>query len=227
MEKQARPWWQYVLGCGCIAVLIGVIGTIVAGWYGYSKLSKSFFMDPVKVDQLAASIFPGAKPFEGHDGVMGMDAFGVRMAVISSPLKDKGTPKGNLFIFLMDTPEKTISKEEAKGMMKEKGTGAPAVGVTPGNSTTTRTNNETVLKTEAAKLVLGGKTFDAEKTWLEDANKIKTLRYLAAFKKGKGSAFIMVQGVADDFNQKAMDAFLAGLDASGLEPLPGSALPSK
>jgi hypothetical protein len=132
------------------------------------------------------------------------------MAVISPPIKKGGDLKGKLIIVMMENRDKVVSSQEANNTMLSKQTGAS------GN------HQEHIISTDVVKVKVGTQPFDAQKVLLEDAQRVKQLRYMLAFRKGKGSAFLMVQGGADNFDQKDTDAFLAGLDPTGLEAIASS-----
>lgn len=218
MEKQGRPWWHYVLGCGCISIIMAGIAGAVILFMGYRMVSSSLFFDHAKVNALAAEIFPGAKPPEGEDGLFGMDAFGIRMAVIASPNDNKGVAKGHLQFILMEMKDKVVSKEEAAKTISEKASSGSSGEPSSGNGTSTN-KKEVILKSESATVTVGSKSFPAEKQLVQESSQGKVSRYLVPFRKGKGTAFIMVQGSPDDFNEAGMKQFLGAIDASGLEPL--------
>lgn len=190
-------------------------GLLTAGilYKGYRAVADHFFIDPVKVDKVASEIFPGAKPFPGHDGTFGVSVGDFRMAVISPPLN--GGVQNGLMIMLMDFKNKRVSKDEAEKAFTENRQ-PPTSGATP--SPGQDQNQETVLETEPVEVNLGGKTFEAEKSLLEDSQKRQTIRYTMAFVRGQSSSFIIIEGQpGENFDQKGMDSFLAGLDATGLE----------
>ena len=244
VEKQGRPWWHYFLGCGCIGVIFAGIATAAVLYKGYRAVADHFFMDPVKVDKVASEIFPGAKPFPGHDGTFGMSVGDFRMAVISPPLK--GSSQNGLMIMLMDFKNKRVSRDEAKKAFTANRQ-PPANGATPSpgqdqnQNQNQNQNQETVIETESVEVSLGGKPFKAEKSLVEDSQKRRTTRYSMAFVRGQDSSFIVIEGQpGENFDQKGMDSFLAGLDATGLEnasdssvtvgasasPMPASASPT-
>ena len=219
--ENKRPWWHYVLGCGCIAVLIAMALFAGGSYWAYKQVTNSFFMDPVKVDALAAQILPGAKPVAGHDGIMGMDAFGVRMAIIGPTSKDKDIKKDELMIIVLGLADKIVTRDEARKQMEgsmnggSQGDSTPAPGQTPGQPR----QQEKVLQSETVSISVGGKPFDGEKQLVEDEKKAQSIRYLVGFKKGTGTLFCMVQGPADGFNEPLMKQFLEPIDTAFLTPL--------
>ena len=219
MENK-RPWWHYVLGCGCIAVLISMFAAVGGTYWAYKKVSSSIFFDSVKVNALAAEILPGAKPIPGHEGFMGWDALGVRMAMIGPPTTKGAVVNGDsLLIVILGVPDKKMDREEAKKQMQS-GLSSSNSKEQPGDATpgNTTKHTEKVISNESTTISVGGKSFEGEKQLVEDEKKARSTRYMVGFKKGTGVAFVMVQG-AEGFNEAPMASFFSGIDASGLEPL--------
>lgn len=208
---KSRPWWHYVLGCGCSAALLAVLLVVAGGAYLAHKASQSFYTDPARVEKLAADILPGARPLDGQMGVLGVEALGMRTATLAA--RD-GAPENTLLIALMDSPDDSLMKSASRPSPS----GTPVVDE--------KVATEKVISSEPARLSVGGRPFPAEKAKVEQAvlengKVVYSTRFIVEFKKGKGSARILIEGPVNDFDQKGMERFLAVLDATGLEPAGG------
>jgi len=212
-KKTRGRWWKYLLGCGCLCTLMTMVSLAGAMWFGCSEVSHAVSLDAAEVDRLAASIFPGAKPFDGYDGVFGMSAMGARLAIISSPHDDD---EGALTIALIQLPNIVSTKAALQGELNKIKPKALPAGVD-------LNIDSEHADTQPVDITLGGKTFPAEKSVMQDDPKTnnKKTRYVAAFKQVHGTAILIVQGrgTGTDFNHKAMNEFLANLDPTALHPL--------
>lgn len=188
--------WKWVLGCGCLVVvlvIVGIVGAVAGGAYW---VSKSFTTDPVKAKEIADGIVKFEVP-KGYEMKGAVNMMGVKFALFGRPNEsDSG-----LFCFMMAFPKKLgLSAKDMENQMnkqvKDKGG--------RGEMKVESSGEETI--------VVDGKEVKAQKNVMTSQDgKGKTIVYQILLDKPESAVMIQIGGPEQGFDQEGFSAFIKSL----------------
>lgn len=214
-------WWHVAIGC-VVFIILGIAGLAGGAFYLFNQAKSSFLTEPAKIETLAQSILPGAKPLAGQTAKYGLDMMGLRGALFVpvGAKDDMKLDKGQLNVILVSVTEGDANRHVSLGGLSIS-TSHGRTDVSYGNGA-----GEELVKFESVDVQVGHKAFPG-KLAVVKAEGQKKQRYTVSFRKpDKSNANVIVEGLADSFDQKAAQTFFDGIDPTGLEPLVPDASPT-
>jgi len=178
---------KWVLGCGALVVIIGVLAVIAVSVLIY----KSVALDPVEAKKVADTIVPFDLP-EGYEMVFA-NRYGLKMAMFMS----KDDHDKNLQCFMMYFPaswgtDREKMESQMDQQMRKQG----------------KQGNMSVKEQKVVTVEVRGEDVKASKATLVAEDGAEHVRYQLFIDADKGSIMIQIQGASEGFDEDAMDDFL-------------------
>ncbi|MHC5038298.1 MAG: hypothetical protein ACYTHM_13365 [Planctomycetota bacterium] len=187
-REQKSNLWKWLLGCGCLVVLIGAVGIGIVVW----QISKSFTTDPVKAKAIANSFLQFDLP-DGYQMKFAMKLMGVKMAVFMHKEKQESGMMGWMMFFPKSLgQDRATMKAKMEEQMQKQG----------------NRRGGKVESTETEILTVRGEEVEATRSVVSGESGKNMIQYSFFLTATDGTVMIMAMGPEEGFDENAFHDFV-------------------